>query len=366
MINTPTVFILGAGASHAYGYPTGGTLRTLILQIARIVCSSKPLGSHTIHGIKLNVEIFIRCREFVEESIDHHRSFLECFEADPASGTIDRFLYDNHKFADVGRFYVMFVLLICQYRTQLNQGRNKIRALVEEPSGLHDKNALQDWYPSLVGKLRPGCDTPKELEGLNNLNILTFNYDVSIDLYLERNLAATERHQGANWEEAAHINHLYGSLPFHTQSQTQLLSFDLAEYAWEHKDRIRLIGDRDTSAMDAAKAKIQEAERIVFLGFGFDPDNLELLEIPDLLEAKHVTCHNYPGDKGMNRRIRTKFQEWRFPLHAFAREPSRAELTENINLLDPSRSTTILPYDKSDFFEGDITDDITAGLLGLD
>lgn len=32
MINTPTVFILGAGASVPYGYPTGASLRASIIR----------------------------------------------------------------------------------------------------------------------------------------------------------------------------------------------------------------------------------------------------------------------------------------------------------------------------------------------
>ena len=47
------------------------------------------------------------------------------------------------------------------------------------------------------------------------------------------------------------------------------------------------------SAYDQAVAMITEAERVIFLGFGFDPDNIQRLKLNELCVGKTVVGSRY-------------------------------------------------------------------------
>jgi hypothetical protein len=59
-------------------------------------------------------------------------------------------------------------------------------------------------------------------------------------------------------------------------------------------NEIKIIGDRSTN-IKIMKERLSLCERIFFLGYGYDPDNNQLLEIDKYCEGKEVygTCYQY-------------------------------------------------------------------------
>ena len=121
MFDNPTVFILGAGASWHYGYPTGEDLVKNVIQKARAAggyfrttlngdpgglvhrpnyitrCSPDPLPNGTT-GMKAE---WSRAVQECEDLIDRLTS------VDPL--VIDYFLGQNQHLSDIGRFLIAWV-----------------------------------------------------------------------------------------------------------------------------------------------------------------------------------------------------------------------------------------------------------------
>ena len=146
MITTPTVLVLGAGASCPYGFPTAKQLRNDICE----AFSNRDTPASRLLG----------------DNVAPAKKFLEFREAFWKSGTssVDAFLEGRPEFLDVGKFAIAYCLIPYENEQNLYDP--------PEPDG--------DWYSHLSKILNSSFD---EFEN-NKLSIITFNYDRSLDHYL--------------------------------------------------------------------------------------------------------------------------------------------------------------------------------------
>jgi len=141
MITTPTVLVLGAGASKPYGYPLGQELVNSIVK-----------GS--VNRNSALFQILVLCG-IPENSIEALGNELKA----SARQSIDAFLESRRDLLSVGRFAIATLLLS-----------------YENPDKIHTKH---DWYQHLFNKM---CD-PNQFEsfGASKISIITFNYDRSLE-----------------------------------------------------------------------------------------------------------------------------------------------------------------------------------------
>ena len=166
----------------------------------------------------------------------------------------------------------------------------------EERPKLFDKKTLRlyeyIWHASTA---TPGTYSS------NRLSILTFNYDRSFEEYLQTVLAAShpEFHDRTLLDQALSqfdVIHLYGSLGSLNEKSRHFLAYGggpnhppLPPTVLSAAERIKLyhqakFDDRDT--LERIRLRINEAEKICFLGFGFHPMNIRLLQFCGLGENK--------------------------------------------------------------------------------
>jgi len=146
MITRPTVFILGAGASMPYGYPSGNTLVKKILEITDI---SHPFFKE------------LRRLGYRREKIESFKGSLQRSRA----YSIDTFLEHNPDFIEIGKIAIAQVLILYE-RESLNYFNN----LEKE----------DDWYRYLFSQLNTSFDDFDK----NKISFITFNYDRSLEHYL--------------------------------------------------------------------------------------------------------------------------------------------------------------------------------------
>jgi len=238
MIKINTVLILGAGASTHAGYPLG---MTLLNDLCRIRTDK-------------------RYPNIPEDwSIDDVDNLLLSLSR---SGhySIDAFL-EHSKYRELGKYLIAY---------QLKQAEDVDRLFPPHDSG---------WYQMLFNALINECG---EKLNENNLSIITFNYDRSLEVYLHNALKFRFNLSEDNaWKQVAELSiiHVHGILgeypeiPYKKEASVEEL--------YKISKNIKIIHeikDHDgtfcSDEFAEAYEKLLKAKRIIFLGFGFHADNV--------------------------------------------------------------------------------------------
>jgi hypothetical protein len=172
-----TVFILGAGASWHYGYPTGETLVEKIIEKATIALRylehSARVGNPEVPNYLADGPQFTKaaavCRKL--------KNGLE--QVNPL--VIDYYLGWNTDLQDIGRLLIAWVILECEYKSK---GRNINRNATQiDGAPKHHDN----WVRFIVHQIAIHCKESSDLL-LNKVSFVTFNYEVSPETALRNGL----------------------------------------------------------------------------------------------------------------------------------------------------------------------------------
>lgn len=250
MIRTPTVLVLGAGASAPYGFPSAPELKT-------VICDAFQENSTACHYLSQNAGIhlneFFRFREELRKS---------------GQVSVDAFLERRPEWISIGKLAIAYCLM--PYED-------------EEKLFACDLRRGGNWYEYLFGKL----SAPFKNFGKNELAIITFNYDRSLEHYLLttlQNAYGKDRSECVELMAQIPIVHVYGQLsitpyPDRERSSNSYLPrrdpFTAVEGA---AAGIKILHEAN-SPLDAAHQLLSKAQRICFLGFNYHPVNVSRLEI---------------------------------------------------------------------------------------
>lgn len=343
MFKRKTVLILGAGASNCHGFPTGPILRDRIINLSNAVSTRHidDIESRTI------VDYLDRLRANGEDDdgfsdVTFHGKLSRLMTRQSQYNSIDSFLRLNKTYSDIGRFYINWIMLMHSYQLKPDSSilvdlqAHIIDGRIISPQEGGPKNI--GWYGNLLRRVTNHCDTSPELKANNNLEVVTFNYDLSLEHFFEEKLfepeSFRETRENIEVSDIVKIHHVYGKIPrFHLKVEYGEGFFDAAaRTAYKDRQLISLI-DRSSSNnnLEALKKVIQRAEHVVLAGFAFDPDNCETLDLPKRLKDSQVSYHLYE----------------KTALHQ--------------NLIDTWAGTT----GQQTTYTGHICDQIEAGLLGV-
>jgi hypothetical protein len=241
LLTRRVVLVLGAGASAPYGFPTGKKLWESLKGWA----ASHP---HTIVSLKN--------AGFDEELA---REFLEAVRLTNKYRTVDHFLEAMTNFREIGAFSIVSILAPLERQEALFQNSN--------------------WYEDFFDGIGFENDECAQVE---NLSIVTFNYERSLEHFLHKNIRVNTpfARRGLALSRLAKLKivHAHG---------------DFAEYTYPNyshdgsnvralltmAERLRLVADtiEDTANFQQAQALVAAAETIIFLGFGYDPRTVSRL-----------------------------------------------------------------------------------------
>lgn len=254
MIRKPTVFVLGAGASVPYGFPTGPQLR-------RRLCFEMR-GGYDLHALLEATGLDGK----VIETVRHE------FELSGLN-SIDSFVAYRPQYQ-----------LICE--TAIAAALLPLEAVLSltNVGGIHG-NA--DWYQLLWNELLSGAEALDRLTE-NSVRFITFNYDRSLEQFLVGAVAGTfgvDQVAAITAVQAVSIKHVYGSLG--ECESTQGFGYgghtrdELVARTIQARSSIKTVpsvrGGRDDEAADW----LAHAHRVYVLGFGFDPINCARIGLSD-------------------------------------------------------------------------------------
>ncbi|MBW1814117.1 MAG: hypothetical protein JRJ39_10750 [Deltaproteobacteria bacterium] len=286
MIKQQTVFILGAGASMPYDYPSG---QKLVDEIKKDLLAE---GSLFKLCVRLN---------FNKSQI---RDFAQKLKySDPKS--INAFLerQDDIIFIDLGKVLITLALIEKEIEDNLFSPGN------------------EKWYQDVVDKIKPSSLSEfnnSDDHGNKIVSFLTFNYDRSFDHYLYQSIKNSypeleDYRKCAEIVNSIPIIHLHGQigkLPWQTNDSTgrpYTKDFDSLKFIKDSlsprnpyhesdlaskrhdilniSEQIKIIHEKKLDSdieLQKAHKLLDKANNIYFLGFGYNDDNLRRLKISEI------------------------------------------------------------------------------------
>jgi hypothetical protein len=274
MITRPTVFVLGAGASMPYGFPSGDELLNQVRTnlITARVGNDDPANSDLRRTLRLT--------GFPDPLVQQFQRAL----AETRIESIDDFLVRRPVFRDVGKAAIAATLIPYEEDAHLDQPRD----------------ADDDWYQYVYNRIIGR--TVDEFRS-NKLSVVTFNFDRSFERALFRTLKREHElspERAADACAAIRVVHIHGELgapawlqpsapaardyrprPPEADSWPRLAQPDSAIHPEDIRSCVRSIRLFDDECaedtLEDANELLSRAERVAFLGFGFHPENVRKL-----------------------------------------------------------------------------------------
>ncbi len=291
MINSKTLFIVGAGASQEVKFPAGDTFKK---EITRRLDIQYEHGFERTSGDERIDEAFRRLvREKNPQNQDinpYLKASRKIRDALPQALSIDNVL-DAHAEDDevqlAGKLGVAQTILEAERKSSLFCGFGE---------KINQSNLLDTWYVQLSKLLTENVRKGDIGEIFDNVSFITFNYDRCIEQYLPHALA---NYYSISLEEARAIvstlviKHPYGQVGrLSAENPRDMVLFGETE-------RVDLIAissqiktftqqEANPANLEDIKSLVREAETIVFLGFGFHRMNMELLDPQTSTKVKRV------------------------------------------------------------------------------
>ncbi len=256
MIQEPTTLILGAGASIHAGYPLGSAL-------INDLCNNRGTGAEGEYPNGWTVE-------------DTDGFITRLSRAGYYS--IDAFLETVPELSEMGKFLLA---------KEIKRHENLNSLFPPSNSG---------WYQYLLNSLLDN-NHPSGFAS-SRLNIITFNYDRSVEAYLHQSLMSRFDMSSDDANDfllqipIIHVHGLLGSFP-----EVSYASNCSVDTLYEISKQIKIIHevkDQDEGfcslEFEQAHKLLSESVRIIFLGFGFHPDNIRRLQFfsPENMEGREV------------------------------------------------------------------------------
>ena len=303
-----TVFILGAGASVPYGFPTSKGLRKDIIDnFSRRYSPFIPQGDAHKDSVKRN-------------QITHVNEFKRYFNLSSIF-SIDYFIARNPRFIDFGKDAIILHLLEFKKNSKFRQ---------------HTKIEHSDWYSFLYNYMISEARSANSFSKISNnhLSFLTFNYDRSLEHFLIESLSHSFENIHEDDIEQILLNnsiyHIYGSISDLPSKNSKGLEYggnvDFKELSILQQN-ILTIGDKFKINDDILDI-IYEADRIFFLGFGFDKINLINLRISQNLRPNQKI---YATVYGLNNKFISDLKEFFISEHFNFQQKQRIKEPEKLN-----------------------------------
>ena len=273
MLKNRTVIVLGAGASAEVGLPVGAGLAE---SIAKLVHFENNLPAFAEQA-DFQVHLQNNCQRRGEIVVYHMDAGREIARGIESARSIDRYIdrfHDDQFVRDTGKAAIVHCLLKAEAESKLARWPQKPHAL------------KGTWYQELEHILFDGLRRRDVAKVFHNLIIVCFNYDRCVEQFLINSLKRSFSLEHEESEKLVNEN-LTVMRPYGGLGRLKSgLSKDGLDFGQQTDvpnvfvlgRRIRTFTEQiEGGAVDVIKSAIEEAQTLIFLGFGFHQSNLSLL-----------------------------------------------------------------------------------------
>jgi hypothetical protein len=278
MIKLDTTFVVGAGASFDYGFPLG---EPLTRRIAGALNFEDPInfgpGPHERELIRTAIDVFCKDDESRQQLFLQRRALRDALTT---ASSIDTFLESHPDFELLGKIAIAACLIRAEGRSNLKP----------RPGKMIDLAAVENSWLGRLFKfvMVPGVSNASIQQIFAQVSFVVFNYDRCIEHYFQHAIASyfmVDLSRAADIVKHLRIVHPYGDLgALHSTDTNVSFGHEYQPETYEAGAAIHAMSQRLRTFTESKKAQgadardlIRNARRVVFLGFGFGEQNVELL-----------------------------------------------------------------------------------------
>jgi SIR2-like domain len=292
MIRSKTVLVLGAGASHEVGLPVGAKLAEQIAGNLKLVeiggLGSKRIASREIYSAirrlpRESWQVNDEAARIISEGISYAHSIDDFIDSFP----------DRPEIAQVGKISIAHAIINAERLSQL----------WVDPKNMYNKLSFLEisnsWYPILIRILSSGLKKAESNQLFDSVTFVSFNYDRCIEQFLAHALSLRFNLSMADAVNICADNpvlHPYGSLghiDFSSLGSGRLSygsngsEFDLIAASKNIRTYTEQI-DVNQTELSKIHSALSSAETILFIGFSFHEQNMNLLAPPKGISASRI------------------------------------------------------------------------------
>lgn len=310
-----TVFVIGAGASFEVGLPLGKDLLGEIVKLTDIKFEhyQQISGDHVVlNALKVSLDEGGEVKKLNEHLLAAWQLAASARQAKSIDAVIDAL--ECPKVELVGKVGIARAILAAEKSSKFFAVKRGY------PDQIDIKKFGNTWYAQLSSILFDGLRKSEVDRVFEKIEIINFNYDRCIETYLAYSIA---EYYGLNLPEAQAIvrtlvmHRPYGSigkLPWYGGERPhvqfgQAEPQDVASAAGQVRTFTEQVEEGE--ALNAIRNATSGADRIVFLGFGFHRQNIELIAqgVPKHCEILGTAYGLSDDTKGIIRdELRTAFE----------------------------------------------------------
>jgi hypothetical protein len=294
-----TVFIVGAGASCDFGFPTGDGLRLAIANVLqRLLVQPLSLDDPFLRAVH---EVYVAAG--TNDELDElRRAAHRLLAALPLAISIDNLLHahrQDKRMVLLGKLAICAVIIAKERSSPLflqdHQRVGDVQHALMELQSFTDS-----WYLPLVRLLAMGKDLNQLDSVFENTAFIVWNYDRCLEHFLVNaimryfNVEASRAAQIINDVTIVHPYGKAGKLPWE-DGDTPVAGYG------DRRPPLRSIAasiltfteSADEGVRENAVNLVEGAETLVFMGFGFLPQNTKLLTTEATSSVKRVFATTY-------------------------------------------------------------------------
>ncbi|KAF0120272.1 MAG: hypothetical protein FD152_4214 [Xanthobacteraceae bacterium] len=278
MLREKTVFVVGAGASREFGLPMGAELIDHICQILKFRS-----GYNNFEG---DPEAYQAVRSLSERGEELNAVLQACRAIEqgaPLFMSIDHFVNTHEK----DRFIVDVAKVAIGYAILRAEAQSKLMVDYRNVTNLLNVRKIDDtWITRLVRMISSGLKLDALADIFSRSSFICFNYDRCIEHFLWNavrvmyRLSEPDANSLMSTLQIVHPYGVIGHLPWQTRDGG--IYFGQTEHV-NHKNiasRIRTFTEqnKDKSLTLQIDQMMNDNDRVVFLGFGYYEQNMEIIK----------------------------------------------------------------------------------------
>lgn len=280
MYRKNTVFVVGAGASAEFGLPMGSELANRIAGLMRFEFEA---GQRRSGDNKLYDSWRYRFRDNNELNY-HLRAARRISDGISLANSIDMYLHihaEDNEAIFCGKSAIVRAILESESGSRLYVDPRNTR------NTINFDNTSDTWIKRFFNKLIDGVQKKDINNIFDNISIICFNYDRCIEHFLVHAIAqaySIERAEAYSLVEKLKIYHPYGTIgPLRSPERMgdgltfgdDFRTSDIDKYV----NRIKTFTEQvdDQTILKNIKNTIFNADNVIFLGFAYHKQNIELI-----------------------------------------------------------------------------------------